>query len=97
MLPADRHFVSGVSNSDAAQLSSEIIDQASAVVIGEPILQVMEARQIFSSAFAAAITIQFDVMEQRFRRPVYFRLIEHAREAECDLEKSPAIHAVKIR
>jgi hypothetical protein len=56
----------------------------------------MEPGKIFAGALATAIPIELDVMEQLFRRPVFFRLIQHPRKSERDFEKRPAIQSVKI-
>jgi hypothetical protein len=56
----------------------------------------MEAGKIFAGALAAAISIQLDVMEQPFRRPIFLRLAEHARERERSFIKGPAIQPGEI-
>src|SRR5258708_12875311 len=43
-----------------------------------------------------SISIHLDVIEQAFRRPIRFGLIQHPRETERDLEKCPTIHSLKI-
>src|SRR5947208_17160817 len=56
----------------------------------------MQTRKIFARALAATIPVQFDVMQQAFRSPIRFRLVQHPGEAERDFEKRPAIHSLKI-
>src|SRR2546423_9027630 len=46
---------------------------------------------------AAAITVELDVMQQLFGRPIFLGLVEHPREGERDFVERPAIHAVEIR
>jgi len=56
----------------------------------------MQTRKIFAGAFAAAIAIDLDVMEQVLRRPIGFRFVQHPRESERRFKKRPAIHPLKI-
>src|SRR5438093_13588925 len=56
----------------------------------------MQARKILAGALTAAISIHLDVIEQAFRRPIRFGLIQHPRETERDLKKCPTIHYLKI-
>ena len=81
----------------ATQLAGKIFYQSASIVIREPILEVMQAGQIFAGAVAAPITIELDIMQQRRRCPLRLWFIEHAGEAEGDLKKRPAIHSEKIR
>ena len=66
----------------AAELRRQIFNQTAPVVIRQPIFQVMQTRKIFAGAFAAAITIHLDVMQQPIGCPILLRLIQHARERE---------------
>ena len=81
----------------STEVSSHIRDQAALIVVGEPIFQIMQPREIFARAFAAAIAIKLDVMQQSFRRPTFLRLVQHPGEAERDFKKRPAIHTHEIR
>src|SRR6266542_2945302 len=56
----------------------------------------MQTREIFASALAATIPVWFDVMQQAFRSPIRFRLVQHPSETERDFKKRPAIHPLKI-
>src|SRR5262245_32118047 len=56
----------------------------------------METRKIITSAFAAAVSVHFDVMQQTFRSPVRFWFVQHSGETERDFEKGPAIHSLEI-
>src|SRR5438094_10578251 len=56
----------------------------------------MQPRKIIAGAFAAPVSIHLDVMQQTFRSPVRFRLVQHSSETEGDLEKGPAVHALKV-
>src|SRR6202521_2990733 len=96
MPPALRHFARRMGNTAAAQTAREVFNQTAPVVIRQPIFQVMETRKIFAGAFAAAITIDLDVMQQPLGCPILLRLIQHARERERNFKERPAIHSLKI-
>src|SRR6266404_6326534 len=83
-------------NAHPAVLARKIDKQSAPIVIEQPVLEVMQARKIIAGAFAAAIAVQFDVMQQTLGRPVFLRLIQHSREGQRDLKKRPAIHPLKI-
>ena len=56
----------------------------------------MQARKVFAGANAAAVAVDFDVMQKVFRRPILFRLVQHPRERERGFKKRPAIQSVEI-
>src|ERR1043166_1736659 len=80
----------------SAQLARDIGDETALIVVVQPVFEVVQSRQIFSSANAPAIAVQFDVMQQTLWRPVFFWLVQHPREGERDFEKRPAIHSQEI-
>src|SRR5688572_3661741 len=82
MPPAHRHLARRVRYAHTSQAASEVFDEAAPVIVRKPILQIMEPRKVFARALASAIAIQLDVMEQPFRRPILFGVIEHPRESE---------------
>src|SRR4029077_4185372 len=96
MPPADRHFPRRVRNTYAAEVAGEVFDQAALLVIVQPVLEIMQPGKIFPCANAAAVAIRLDVMQQTFRSPVFFRLVQHSRKRERDFEKRPAIHSLEI-
>ena len=96
MTPALRHLARRVGNTAAAKGAREVLHQTAPVIVGQPVFQIMQTRKIFARADAVPITIRLDVTQQCFRRPVRFRLIQHARKRERDFKKRPAIHSLKI-
>src|ERR1700730_2648585 len=56
----------------------------------------MQTRKIIAGAFTAPVSIHLDEMQQTFWSPVRFRLVQHSSETERDLEKGPAVHALKV-
>src|SRR4029077_8936909 len=66
--------------------------EAAALVIIEPLLEIMKARGEDAIAAPAAVTVELDHTEKLMGRRV-FRTLQHPRRAERDLEKRPAIHA----
>ena len=83
-------------DAEAAEIARQVLYQPTTVIVVKPILQIMQTREIFASTFAAAIAVEFDIVQQPFRSPIRFWLIQHPREAERDFEKRPTIHALKI-
>jgi hypothetical protein len=96
MPPTGAHFARGMGDALPAELTGHIFYQTAAIIVVKPVLQVMQTRKIFASAFAAAISIHLDVMQQTLRSPVRLWLVQHSGKAERDLEKCPAIHSLKI-
>src|SRR5436305_5128769 len=96
MPPASAHLACRVRNAASTQSTREIFYQTATVVVVEPVFQIMKPRKVLSRALAAAISIEFDVIQKTFRRPVRFRLVEHSGETECGLEECPAIHPLKV-
>src|SRR6266436_857271 len=96
MSPASAHLARGVRNTAPSEIARQIFDQTAPVIIVQPVFQIVQTRKIFARAFAAAVPIHLDVMQHTLRSPVRFRLVQHSGKAECDLKKSPAIHALKI-
>src|SRR5439155_17215509 len=96
MSPAGAHLTCGMRDAASAEVARHILDQTPAIVVVKPVLQVMQARKILTRALTAAISILLDVIQHAFRRPARFRIVQHSRETERDLEKRPAIHAVEI-
>src|SRR5882724_4757230 len=83
-------------NAAPAQVAGQIFNKTPAIIIVEPVFQVMQPRKIIASAFAAAVSIRFDVMQQTFRSPIRFWFVQHSGETEGDLKKGPTIHSLKI-
>src|SRR6266516_6283470 len=83
-------------DAEAAEIARQVLYQPTTVIVVKPILQIMQTREIFASTFAAAIAVELDIVQQPFRSPIRFWLIQHPGEAERDFEKSPTIHALKI-
>src|SRR5213082_3022921 len=96
MPPAHAHLSCGMRDTATAKVTRQIFDQTPAVVVVKPVLQIMKTRKIITATLAAAISIQLDVIQQAFRRPIRFRLVQHPGETESDLKKGPAIHPVEI-
>ena len=96
MPPACAHLARGMRDTLSAEIAGKIFHQPSAIVVVEPVFQVMQTREIIAGAFAAAVPIQFDVMQQTVGCPVRLRFVQHPGEAESDLKKRPAIHPLKI-
>ena len=96
MPPRSGHFMRRVRHALAAKLRCQVFHQSALVVVVEPVLQIMEARKIFTGAHAATVAIGFDVMQKVFRRPVRFRLVQHSRKRERCFKKRPAVEPVEI-
>src|SRR6476469_654076 len=96
MPPASAHLARGMGNALPAEIAGEIVHQTSSIVVVEPIFQIMQTREIVAGAFAPAVPIQFDVMQQTVGSPVRLWFVQHPGEAESDLKKRPAIHSLKI-
>ena len=96
MPPASAHLTRRMWDAVPAEVASHILYQTAAIVVVQPVFQVMQAREIFACALTAAISVQLDVIKQALRRPVRFGLVQHSCEAKCRLEKGPAIHPLKI-
>src|SRR5437879_13536954 len=84
-------------NAHPAVLARKIDNQSAPIVIEQPVLEVMQARKIFAGASAAAIAVQFDVMQQTLGRPVFLPLIQHSRKGQREPKKRPALHSSQIR
>ncbi len=63
MPPAHTHLARRVRNVRAAETARQIFHQAAPVIVVKPILQIMQPREIFAAAFAAAIPVELDVMQ----------------------------------
>jgi hypothetical protein len=59
-------------NAAPAQVTGQIFNKTPAIIIVQPVFQVMQTRKIIAGAFAAAVSIRFDVMQQTFRSPIRF-------------------------
>src|SRR5207245_10494247 len=97
MPPASAHLARRMWDAAPAEVASQILYQTAAIVVAQPVFQVMQAREIFACALTAAISVQIDVIKQATRRPVRFGLVEHSGEAKCNLEQGPAIDPLKVR
>src|SRR6266511_2700598 len=96
MSPAGAHLPRRTWDASSAKLAVQIFYTASPIIIVQPVFQIMQTRKIIAGAFSAAVSVQLDVVQQTFRSPVRFRLIEHSGKTESDLEKGPAIHSLKV-
>src|SRR5437867_12339970 len=96
MPPASAHLTRRMWDGASAEVASQILYQTAAIVVVQPVFQVMQAREIFACALTAAISAQLEVINQALRRPVRFGLVEHSGESKCNLEKGPAIHPLRI-
>src|SRR5262249_16985921 len=96
MPPASAHLARRMWNAVTAEVASHVLYETAAVVVVQPVFQVMQAREIVACALTTAISVQLDVVKQALGRPIRFLLVEHSREAKCDLEKRPAIHSLKV-
>ena len=82
MTPRDRHFTRGVRDALAAKLGRQVFYQTALVVVVQPVLQIMQTREIFPGADPAAVPIDFDVMKEIFRRPIFLWLVQHPRKRQ---------------
>src|SRR5262249_42739118 len=96
MPPASAHLARRMWDAAPAEVASHVLYQTAAIVVVQPIFQVVQAREIFACALTAAIPVQLDVIKQAFGHPVRFGLVEHSCEPKRRLEKGPAIHPLKI-
>src|SRR5437773_9553627 len=94
--PTHTHLASGMRDAEATEIARQVFYQTATVIVVKPILQIMQTGKIFARTFTAAIAVEFDIVQQPFRSPIRFWLIQHPGEAERDFEKGPTIHALKI-
>src|SRR5437773_9802954 len=94
--PTYTHLAGGMRDAEAAEIARQVLYQTATAIVVKPILQIMQTGKIFARTFTAAIPVDLDIVQQPFRSPIRFWLIQHPGEAERDFEKHLTFHALKI-
>ena len=78
------------------QVTSDILDKTASLIVSKPVLEVVQPGHVAPIATAATVAVEFNILQECLRSPLFPRFIEHAGHRQCNLKVCPAVEALQI-